>query len=240
MWRNFITAVRQLTRLPTGGKADWHIEPEPGVAAWYPIVGAALGVALALLLQSGGAIDFVAAALFAVVVRALVTGGRQLSALATVISRADLAPADTPAGPSPARHGINGSAAVAVSIMVVSQYALFELFALHGQSWWLPLIFAWAYFGPLMWMASLEPIATGGGERVGPAPTSGMAARWAVLLFIPCIMKPSLLAAPLAVILWRLYMKRAHGGHDAELVLAGIALVEIVALAAVTFASVLF
>ena len=227
MWSNFLTALRIGTRWPGQSVPDLHSEPRPGVLAWYPAVGLIIGLVIAIVLRAGGAIDFTAAALLALIVRAWITGGRNLAALATVISRTDAA---TPAG------AVSGAAAVGVGVFLISQFALFELVALHGLALWLPVVVAWAHFGPLMWHVSLEPI--GGGERVGRTPGSGAAARWAILLLIPCFFEPALFAAPAAVVIWRLYLKRVHAGHDAELLSAGVVLVEIATLVALTFTAI--
>ncbi|TXG82974.1 MAG: hypothetical protein E6R12_09525 [Sphingomonadales bacterium] len=235
MLRTFLESVRYLTRLPVGQPVDYHQEPKSGVAAWFPVVGALIGLVLAIVITFFSSVDFVAAALMAMVVRALLTGGRLLSALAMVISRQDATLKEACGGTPP----VNGAATVGVAIMVVAQYALFELIALNQKVWWLPLIMAWAHFGPIMWMSSLKPLSTGGGEHTGPTADWPTAGRWMILLMLPCIAEPAMLLAPAAIICWRYYLKTVHGGHDAELVSAGIVVTETATLAAVTFAAVL-
>ncbi|MEX6723047.1 hypothetical protein [Parapedomonas caeni] len=210
--------------LPEGGATQ-------GIGVWLPAVGLALGVLIAVTVRIAMSIDVWFAALAGLVAWVGLSGARPLAGLATICRAPgdDGAPGAPPVG------------SIVVTLAMIAMLILLMLLSLHGGWWSLALLLAWARFAPLMWVTSLPPAATENAEPalaawvVDPAQPT----RWAVVLFIASlVVNWALLAAPIAIVGWRLWMKRrpvtgAPGGLTVERLFAGIVLVELASLACV-------
>jgi adenosylcobinamide-GDP ribazoletransferase len=235
MMQGFVLATQFLTRLPVPATPDFKPEDLSRAAVWFPAVGLLVGALVMLTLMIGSSSDFTVASVMAILMWVWVTGGLHLDGLGDSVDALGASHRD------PARllevlkdPRAGNFAVIAISVVLIAKFGLLIIIAARNAWWALPLICAWARFGPLMWTLSLEPIAEGSGERFGWLVNDKHAAGWAIGLFLASlIIAPPVIFAAVAVVLWRLYLKRRIKGYTGDFLGAGIVVVELAGLLSV-------
>jgi adenosylcobinamide-GDP ribazoletransferase len=233
--RGLILAVQFLTRLPTPQVRAFEPADLARSAIWFPLVGALVGVVVGGALALGARVDPWLGALAAVIAWVWITGALHLDGLA------DLADALGAAHGDPARFlevlkdprkGTFGVLALVVAVL--AKLVLLMLFARHASSVvaTLALIAAWARLGAIAWALALPPLVAGSGERFAWRASWRQVIVWAVLLLAASAsLAPALAAAPIALALYGLWLRRRVGGMSGDCLGAGIELCELALLA---------
>jgi adenosylcobinamide-GDP ribazoletransferase len=237
--RGLILAVQFLTRLPTPRVADFKPEDLSRSAIWFPLVGLLIGTVLAMALWAGAQLDPWAGALAALLLWVWITGALHLDGLGDMADALGAAHRDPAKLLSVMKDPHAGSfAVVSIAMQLITKLVLLMLAAKAEVALWLlVLVPAWARFGPLMWSLTLPPLGSGSAERFAWEIKRGPAIGWALALILPVLIAPALLAAPIAVVAWRLYLKRRVGGVTGDLMGAGVEITETVTLAALVVAA---
>lgn len=235
----FFSAARYLTRMPASAQ---EVRPLPdGISVWFPAVGLAFGAGIGLVLRAAVIIDIWFAALVGLIAWTVLTRARPLAGLAAYASQTAAAVGswastdDSPQGSDlkPAAIGLH-VATIAVSLLLITQLVLLMLLTVRmDNTEWitLALVLGWARFAPMVWVNTAARTREGDAALLWPADRA-MAARWALALFVASLLWDySLLAAPVALLLWQYWMRRSREGVTIPGVLAGIAVVEGVTLA---------
>jgi adenosylcobinamide-GDP ribazoletransferase len=229
--KGLIIAIQFLTRLPL---PSFAVDDDAFARSmrWFPAVGLLIGLCL-----MGGALaisDDWIAALAVLLLWVGITGALHVDGLA------DLADAVGARHKDPARLRAVmadphvGSFGVA-AIMMLMIAKLILLHALLEQDNPLPMLlipFA-ARIGPLVWTRWLPPLHAGLGSRFADAVGWRHILLWLGLLIGSAWFVPAMLAAPLLIALWALWLKRRIGGVSGDCHGAGIELVEVGLLAIV-------
>jgi adenosylcobinamide-GDP ribazoletransferase len=238
--RGLILALQFLTRLPTPQVADFEPAQFARSAVWFPAIGLLIGTIVAAALWSGAAVDPWLGALTALAAWMLVTGALHLDGLA------DLADALGAAHRDPERFlaalrdpHIGTFGVVALVLVCVGKLVLLMLVAKLSVSLIaLALLPAWARYGAVLWSQTLPPLASGTAERFAWRSARWSLVAWGAVLFAASVwVAPILVAAPLAIAIWWLFLKRRLGGMTGDCLGAGVELVEIAALAALVSAA---
>jgi len=256
--RGLILALRFLTRLPTPPAPDSRPDDLAASAAWFPVVGAVVGIAVAAALAVGVLVDRWLGALAGLLVWVWITGALHLDGLA------DLADALGAAHRDPQRllevlrdPHVGTFGVVAIALALAAKLVLLALVAGHVaplvDAIWiagvadaapaavpalavpvaaLALIGAWARFGAVVWSQTLPPLAPGSAERFAWRARRASLVAWAAaLLAAAAWLFPPLAAAPLAIALWWVFLRRRLGGVTGDCLGAGIEVSEIALLA---------
>ena len=258
--RGLILALQFLTRLPTPRVPDFRPEDLAASAAWFPVVGAAVGVVVAAALVAGAFVDPWVGALAGLMVWVWITGALHLDGLA------DLADALGAAHRDPQRvlevlrdPHIGTFGVVALVLVLAAKLVLLAVVAkqlaplveairsapaadvaiplgaeLALAVAALALVGAWARFGAVVWSQTLSPLAPGSAERFAWGARRASLVGWAVALLVAAVwLFPPLAAAPLAIALWWAFLKRRLGGMTGDCLGAGIEVCETALLAVV-------
>lgn len=261
--RGLILALQFLTRLPGPRVFDFRPEDLAASAAWFPVVGALVGVAVAAAVAIGAFGDPWLGALAGLLAWVWITGALHLDGLA------DLADALSASHRDPQRFlevlrdpHIGASGAVAIVLVLAAKLILLALVAkqlaplveairaarvtgvaaplapeLAVPFAALALVGAWARFGAVVWSQTLPPLAPGTGKRFAWRTRRASVFVWAVaLLAAAAWVFPPLVAAPLALALWWAFLRRRLGGMTGDCLGAGIEVCEAVLLAVVAVA----
>jgi len=236
MIRPLILALQLMTRIPLPA-----IEAESRDVAhairWFPAAGLAVGLIVAGAAWVGVQRDPWAGALLALLAWVGVTGALHLDGLGDIADGAGAAHGDRSrlsavlADPHIGSFGVT-----AIGLQLATKLVLLRL-ALDASSL-LPLIAVAfvARIGPLLWTLTLPPLHQGMGSTFGAGATWPVLTAWLlVLLAGACFISPALLAAPIAMAVWGLWLKRKIGGISGDGHGAGIELVESATLAALVF-----
>ena len=157
-----------------------------------------------------------------------VTGGLHLDGLA------DLADALGASHSNPARFlevlkdpHLGSFGVIALVLMLLSKFVLLaQLDAAMLPT--LLLVPSWARLGPLVWVWWLPPLHGGMGDRF-----AWQRQPWAMLLWVALLvaaslwLSPRLLAAPLLIAAWGLFLRRKLGGQCGDALGAGIEVTEL-------------
>jgi adenosylcobinamide-GDP ribazoletransferase len=229
--KGLIIATQFLTRLPLPSVA-MDDDAFARSMRWFPAVGLLIGLFL-----MGGALaisDDWIAALAVLLLWIGITGALHIDGLA------DLADAIGAGHKDPARFRavmadphIGSFGVVAIMMLLIAKLVL--LHALLEQDNPLPMLLIplAARIGPLVWTRWLPPLHTGLASRFADAVGWRHIFLWLGLLFVCAWITPALLAAPLLIALWALWLKRRVGGVSGDCHGAGIELVEVGLLAIV-------
>jgi len=258
--RGLILALQFLTRLPTPRVPDFRPEDLAASAAWFPVVGAVVGVVVAAALVAGAFVDPWLGALAGLMVWVWITGALHLDGLA------DLADALGAAHRDPQRvlevlrdPHIGTFGVVAIVLVLAAKLVLLAVVAkqlapladairiapvagvaiLLGAELAVPvaalaLVGAWARFGAVVWSQTLPPLAPGSAERFAWRTRRASLVAWAAALIVAAVwLFPPLAAAPLAIALWWVFLKRRLGGMTGDCLGAGVEVCETALLAVV-------
>lgn len=231
-----ILAIQFMTRLPLPDvQADAR---DMGHAIrWFPVAGLIVGLCVAGGAWLGLQRDPWAGALLALLAWTGVTGALHLDGLGDIADAAGAAHGNRSRLSSVLADPHIGSFGVtAIVLQLLTKLVLVRL-ALDAPSL-LPLIAVpvVARIGPLLWTLTLPPLHRGLGSTFGAGATWPVAAAWLAILAIAAWnIAPALLAAPVAMVIWGLWLKRRIGGISGDGHGAGIELVESAMLAALIF-----
>jgi adenosylcobinamide-GDP ribazoletransferase len=242
--RGLILALQFLTRLPTPRVPDFRPEDLAASAAWFPVVGAVVGVAVAAALVAGAFVDPWLGALAGLMVWVWITGALHLDGLG------DLADALGAAHRDPQRvlevlrdPHIGSFGVIAIMLVLAAKLVLLAVVAKQlaplGAELAVPvaalaLVGAWARFGAVVWSQTLPPLAPGSAERFAWRTRRASLVAWGIALVAAAAwLFPPLAAAPLAIALWWAFLKRRLGGMTGDCLGAGVEVCETALLAVV-------
>lgn len=222
--RRFLLALGFLTRLPvpavTASTADF-----PAAIRCYPLVGLVIGLCVAVAGWAGALIDPWAGALAALAMWVGVTGALHLDGLADLADGLGAAHGDRTrllavmADPHVGSFGV-----VTLGLQLLAKLVLLHACAPIG--WAIVLIPAAARIGPLGWARWLPPVTQGLGATVARAVRRRDPIGWGLLLAGGGVVFPVLLAAPVLILAYALWLRRKMGGINGDAHGAGIELVE--------------
>jgi adenosylcobinamide-GDP ribazoletransferase len=225
--RDLSNALRFLTRLPVPATMA-GADDLPRTAAWFPLVGAIVGVAVGGAMWAGADVSPWLGALCALVVWVVITGGLHLDGLA------DVADALAASHRSPERFlavlrdphsGAFGAMAIALQL-IAKLVLLAEIPVTHAVVA-LGLVAAWARWGALVWALLLPPLAEGSGAAFATGTNPYViAATGLVLAFLSAWLSPLLVVAPVVVIAVAVYWKLRLGGMTGDCLGASIEVTE--------------
>jgi adenosylcobinamide-GDP ribazoletransferase len=231
---DFSTALRFLTRLPLPLRAATGADDLGRAAAWFPLVGAIVGLAVAGALWAGAHASPVIGALIALLVWVIITGGLHLDGLA------DVADALAASHRSPERFlavlrdpHIGAFGAMAIALQLIAKLVLLADLPLAIALPGLVLIPAWARWGALAWALLLPPLAQGSGASFAAGINRTLIAiEGFVLALLSMWLAPVLVVAPIVVVAIAVYWKLRLGGMTGDCLGAGIEVTETVLLMA--------
>ncbi|MEC3909814.1 adenosylcobinamide-GDP ribazoletransferase [Sphingobium sp. CR2-8] len=224
--KGLVIAIQFLTRLPTPPIAVSAQEFAQSIR-WFPIVGLILGVLIAAAARLGCAIDDWVGALLALLAWVGLTGALHLDGLG------DIADASGAAHKDKARlravladPHVGSFAIVAIATQLIAKLVLIH--ALIARGLFLPLIsvpFA-ARIAPLAWARLMPALHEGLGATFQTAVRPIDLGAWALALIATACFLPGLLATPVLILLWSLWLRRHIGGLSGDGHGAGIEIVE--------------
>ncbi|MDB6091560.1 MAG: Adenosylcobinamide-GDP ribazoletransferase [Gammaproteobacteria bacterium] len=225
--RGLKLATQFLTRLPVPPVDDFSPRDLSRCAAWFPLIGAALGASVGLVVFAFSHRSAPLAAVLGVLAWVWLTGALHLDGLA------DLADALGASHRDPRRFfpvladphvGTFGVVSVVLLLMVkvaaLSMLSNATLFAM-------PLILAWARLGTLAWSRWLTPLKEGAGERFAWQIPVGWIVFWTALLLVSsALIAPALCLAPFVIAAWGAWLKVRLGGMTGDCLGAGVEITE--------------
>lgn len=228
--RSLILAIQFLTRLPTPQLKTFDPAWLADSARWFAPVGLLVGGVVAAGWLAGSLVDAWLAALLALVLWVWVTGGLHLDGLADLADALGAAHRDRNRFLAVLKDPHVGS----FGVLALGLALLSKLVLLHGLAQQpsanvavLILVPAWARLGAVAWSACLPPLAPGSGERF--AWRTHWPTFWAAVVGLAAASAwaaPVLLAAPLVLAGWGLYLYRRLGGITGDCLGAGIEVSE--------------
>ncbi|MDO9368717.1 MAG: adenosylcobinamide-GDP ribazoletransferase [Sphingopyxis sp.] len=230
--KGLLVAIQFLTRLPTP-----RITVSSGEFAasmrWFPAVGLIVGALVAGAGWAGAQIDPWTGALGALIVWVVVTGALHLDGLGDIADASGAAHKDRErllAVLSDPHIGSFG--AVAIGLQLVAKLVLLHALLDRNAFVAIALVPFAARVGPLVWSRTLPDLHPGLGSRFRHSvrPIDFMV--WSLLLVAAAWASPSLLAAPLVVLLWGRWLLHKIGGISGDGHGAGIEVSESLLLAA--------
>lgn len=244
--RGLILAVQFLTRIPTPQVRDFAPEQLARSARWFPVVGALVGAIVAVAAWLGAAVDPWLGALAGTVAWIAVTGALHLDGLADLADALGAAHRGRERFLEVLRDPRIGSfGAIALIVAVAAKLVLLAVI-LRGApdpvalALDLALIAAVARFGAVLWSRSLPPLAPGMAERFAWQASRVELWAWAVALGLAGGLlgrDAVMLAAPLVLGAWWLYLRFRVGGMSGDCLGAGVEVTEILLLAVAAVAT---
>jgi len=232
--RGLKLAAQFLTRLPVSKVDDFSPLELSRSAAWFPLVGAVIGLIIAAAVFACSHRSALLAGVLGVLAWVWLTGALHLDGLA------DLADALAASHRDPQRFltvladphvGTFGVVAVVLVLMLkaaaLAMLAAAPVLGIVSALLGVPLILAWARLGPLAWSRWLKPLKAGHGERFAWRLHAGWIAFWTVLLLIgSAVISPALCLAPLVIAAWGAWLKVRIGGMTGDCLGAGVEVTE--------------
>ena len=231
--KSLLLAIQFLTRLPLPAFVASDAEFAASMR-WFPLVGLLIGALVAGAAVLAGRGDAWVGALAALVVWVGVSGALHLDGLA------DLADARGAAHGDPARllavladPHVGSFGVVAIGLQLIAKLVLLHA-AIAAAAWWPLLLIPFAArIGPLVWTRWLPPLHAGLAARFRDAVRRVDLVLWGLALIAAAFHWPMILATPLLLGGWGLYVRRAIGGISGDGHGAGIELIETLLLAVV-------
>jgi adenosylcobinamide-GDP ribazoletransferase len=215
--RGLIVAVQFLTRLPTPRIGDLQPRDLSLSAVFFPLVGAMIGVAVALAVWSLRPVDPWVGALSGVLMWVWITGGLHLDGLG------DVADAFGASHRAPERFAevvsdphAGSFAVMAITLQIASKLVLLALIPATVAPWALILIPAWARFGTLVWSCTVPPLKSGLAERFSSDIRLPMIGAWSAVLigasaWVALPLLAALVIIPLGSLFWRWRLNGING-----------------------------
>jgi adenosylcobinamide-GDP ribazoletransferase len=237
--RRLIVAFQFLTRLPMPMLADVAPEDLSRSSVFFPLVGAVIGLAVAVATLAGGLLNSAVAGLAGGVVWVVITGGLHLDGLG------DLADGIGAAHGNPERFRavlhdphVGSFAVIAIVLQIAVKLVLLGSVAASGDAFAVLLIPAWARWGAMVWSRTLPALWPGSGARFAaeigwlPIGAWGLALALASAFLAPPLLA-ALVLAPAIVVFWRWRL----GGISGDCLGASIEIAESLLLLALLAAS---
>lgn len=223
--RALLVATRFLTRLPVPRMRDPQRPDLGAAAAWFPCVGALIGLVVAVIHGWMTGLDSWMGALAAMLAWIWITGGLHIDGAADLADalgarhrRADrfLAVLEDP------HVGTFGVLAI-VCIILMKVVCLHALADHPATGATLVLIPAWARYGAVVWSRTLRPLAGGTGERFGWTVKSSVLWGWGLALTcVSALSTPGVLIAAVLIAAWWIFLRLHVGGMNGDALGAGI------------------
>jgi adenosylcobinamide-GDP ribazoletransferase len=215
--RRLLVAVQFLTRLPTPRIGDLQPRDLSLSAAFFPLVGAIIGAAVALAVWGLRPADPWVGALAGVILWVWITGGLHLDGLGDVadaFGASHRAPERFLAVLSDPHTG--SFAVMAITLQIASKLVLLAAVPTAALPWALILVPAWARFGTLVWSYTLPSLKPGLAERFSSDIRWPMMAVWGVVLigasaWVALPMLAALVIIPLGSLFWRWRLNGING-----------------------------
>ncbi len=237
--RDLTLAVQFMTRLPTPQVRDFREGDVGGSAPWFPFVGLMIG---AVLVVPAGLLDDrpQLAAVAVVVLWTWITGALHLDGLGDVADALGASHRDPTRFAEVLKDPHLGSfGAVTLVIQLLAKFALVSELCRHEVIWALLIVPAWARWCSLALTKLTPSLQPGLGEQYAGRVTVLQIVLWAsALAAASAWLAPSLLVAPVLVLVAAAYWRRAIGGVSGDGLGATIEVTEsalLVALVATTF-----
>ncbi len=223
--RRLIVALSFLTRLPVP-RVPADGDDFAASIRWYPVVGLAIGAGVALAGWSGALIDPWVGALAALIMWIAITGALHLDGLGDLADGLGAAHGDrTRLLAVMADPHIGSFGVVAIVSQLLAKLVLLHL--ISPLAWPVVVVIPFAArIGPLFWARLLPPLHEGLGASVARAVRGRDLIGWALVLAGATVAVPALLAAPLLIAGFGLWLRRKIGGINGDGHGAGIELVE--------------
>jgi adenosylcobinamide-GDP ribazoletransferase len=233
--RGLIVAVQFLTRLPAPRIGDLQPRDLSRSAAFFPLVGAMIGVVVALAVWGLRPVDPWVGALAGVLMWVWITGGLHLDGLGDVadaFGASHRAPERFLAVLSDPHTG--SFAVMAITLQMASKLVLLAAVPTAALPWALILIPAWARFGTLVWSITVPSLKPGLAERFSSDIRWSMIAAWGVVLIGASAWAALPLLAALVIIpLLSLFWRWRLGGINGDCLGASIEVTESLLLLAI-------
>lgn len=231
-----ILALQFMTRLPFPAVAAGPRDVARAIR-WFPAAGLVVGLGLAGAAWLGMQRDPWAGALLALVAWVAITGALHLDGLGDIADAAGAGHADRGRVSAVLADPHIGSFGVtAIVLQLVAKLVLLRLALDPASLVALVAVPVAARIGPLAWSLTLPALHEGIGSRFGAGASWGTVAAWLLaLLAAAWFLTPAFLAAPLAIAVWRWWLRSRIGGISGDGHGAGIELVESATLAALVF-----
>ena len=230
--KGLIVAIQFLTRLPTP-RLTVSSDEFAASMRWFPAVGLIVGALVAGAGWAGARIDPWTGALAALLLWVAVTGALHLDGLGDIADASGAAHKDRERLLAVLGDPHAGSfAVVAIVLQLMTKLVLLHALLDRQAFVAVALIPFAARIGPLVWSRALPDLHAGLGARFRNAVRPVDFAIWAALLLAAAWASPSLLAAPLAFLLWGWWLLRKIGGISGDGHGAGIEIGESLLLAA--------
>lgn len=221
-------AVQFLTRLPWPPIADFKPEDLSRSACWFPVVGAIIGVIVALALWLGLQASPWVGALVALVLWVWVTGGLHLDGLG------DVADGFGAAHRSPDRFlevlrdpHVGAFGVMAMVLQLIAKLVLLAEISGLPALLALVLVPAWARWGTQVWGLAVPPLSSGSGERFSWQINRPLVAvQGCALALLSIWLAPILLAALIIVPAIAVYWKRRLGFISGDCLGASVEVME--------------
>lgn len=231
-------ALSFLTRIPTPRIAPDEMGNIARSVPWFPIVGALIGLLVALAVALGGTLTPWVGALLGVLVWVFVTGGLHIDGLADVADGLGAAHGNPDRFIEVARDphlGSFGAIAIALQLMakLVLLAALAEHLTLYELIAGLALLAAWARWTTLVLGHAVPPLSEGLGSRLAAGITRPtIVVEGTVLALISLVLAPLLLVAIPLALAFALYWRLRLGGMTGDCHGASIEVMEALLLVA--------
>lgn len=206
-------------------------------AAWFPLVGLAIGLSLGAVLFVCRHWSVPLAAALALLTWVWLTGALHLDGLADLTDALGAAHRDPQRFLTVLTDPHVGTFGV-VSIVLALILKWVGLTQLSGTTVLaLALIPAWGRLGPLAWSRWLPPLQPGRGERFAWHLHTSWIVFWSVaLLTASAVIAPVLLIGPMVIAAWGAWLHRRLGGVTGDCLGAGVEISEVVLLIALSLA----
>ncbi len=194
---------------------------------WFPAAGLVIGAIVAGSGWVGGRIDPWTGALAAMGAWVMVTGALHLDGLGDLADASGAAHQDRDrllavmADPHIGSFGV-----IAIVLQLIAKLVLLHGVIAGGAGFALILVPFAARIGPLVWTLWLPPLHAGLAARFTAAIGPVHLVIWAAVLGAGALLVPAILAAPLLIALWGLWLLHKLGGVSGDCHGAGIELVE--------------
>jgi adenosylcobinamide-GDP ribazoletransferase len=225
--RTLWIATQFLTRLPTPPIREFSARELSLSALWFPLIGAVVGAILMVLVLALRELSVPLAAALGVIAWVVLTGALHLDGLA------DLTDALAASHRDPHRFfevlkdpHVGAFGAVSIGLVLLLKFAALVEVS-DAALLTLPLVAAWARFGPLVWSFWLPALSSGHAEHFAWSLSGRTLVCWMLLLLVAsALIAPSMCLALLALAAWGAWLRWRLGGTTGDCLGAGVEITE--------------
>lgn len=214
--RGLIIAIQFLTRLPTPHLLVGN-EAFAASMRWFPAVGLIVGGLVSSGSWAGGQVDPWLGALAGLAIWVVVTGALHLDGLGDIADACGAAHKDRErvlavlADPHLGSFGV-----VAIGLQLLAKLVLLHGLVETGNYVAILLVPFAARMGPLLWSRWLADLHSGLGSRFRDAVRPIDLVLWTLALLVAVRASPSLLATPILLIGWAIWLRAKLGGISGD------------------------